>query len=861
MNRLQLSCLRSLLLLALLPSLAFPQSQPNQPTKNPPNPQQKSPLSVEGDPTLALDPVCSACQGAYLDLKLRNDTAETVPLSFSHGPIISTPEGKLFPAAVEISPLRGGDSDPPVTSLSPHGVTMIRLKITGVLGQGEWKVPLRNQGRDFVDIRVLNPKPDFNVRLDSPTPDNPEVTFERGKPATITLRNDGDTAYSVVASYVVNSRPANLLSMQACEGAVSPITPDSDQPCIVKLPAHSAIPLRVIPLHDWFALPSAPVLTPTWCFWTWRIWRLDIHPVSWALEWAAWALSRTGALLRDQAIEGRLLVQMASPSCLRDSGAPALSFKVNTHLAAFSKDMQGLGGNTIIFFILLLGGTFSLFLNFLLPMQSRRHNLKESLQQAGRKITDLSTELDSRVRVPVGVERQRLAQRIKSLSLLSTQYGPEVTDIEQSLDRLNKRLEQLEQMQLSLAGYSRDQQRKLPATLVREIEGIRKEALDLLQKSDPSEADLQKISGLIQVIEHRLTGFGQADAAFAKQLFDELTRRRNQRVANPPAGPLVFAWNLVPGFPPGFFAGFAVLSDSLAQELASAPPALEQMQPEDYAPVDALRNRLTLLENYHKILNGHPAATAAFRHAGVRLLAELRSPTWDSLTRADRLIREMQESIFPEDVIDHVTNDRVRIKVDRIFVRQFEPATFSLEFDNDALKKAAACEEFTYRWKFDDGFTEDGWNVSHYFQKPTAVQPLGWFRLLKRIARYWWQRLLLWIQTGKWEPPPPETHDPYNVRVTLFKNYDGTAVPHDVILPPPDSRLNVEPPLPPAGHALLAELSRLVLALGLAVLGLVAGAKDQILKLDVVPALIAIFLLGVGADQIKNLLTQHPADK
>jgi len=42
----------------------------------------------------------------------------------------------------------------------------------------------------------------------------------------------------------------------------------------------------------------------------------------------------------------------------------------------------------------------------------------------------------------------------------------------------------------------------------------------------------------------------------------------------------------------------------------------------------------------------------------------------------------------------------------------------------------------------------------------------------------------------------------------------------------------------------------------IALLGLIAGAKDQLLKLDVVPAMIAIFLIGFGADQIKNLLTQ-----
>jgi hypothetical protein len=48
---------------------------------------------------------------------------------------------------------------------------------------------------------------------------------------------------------------------------------------------------------------------------------------------------------------------------------------------------------------------------------------------------------------------------------------------------------------------------------------------------------------------------------------------------------------------------------------------------------------------------------------------------------------------------------------------------------------------------------------------------------------------------------------------------------------------------------------RLTAALLIAVFGLVAGAKDQLAKLDVLPGLVAIFLVGFGADTIKNLLT------
>ena len=56
------------------------------------------------------------------------------------------------------------------------------------------------------------------------------------------------------------------------------------------------------------------------------------------------------------------------------------------------------------------------------------------------------------------------------------------------------------------------------------------------------------------------------------------------------------------------------------------------------------------------------------------------------------------------------------------------------------------------------------------------------------------------------------------------------------------------------------EWLRLLLALFVALIGLLAGAKDQLLKLDVLPALLAIFLIGFSADQVKNLLTRKPSD-
>jgi hypothetical protein len=52
-----------------------------------------------------------------------------------------------------------------------------------------------------------------------------------------------------------------------------------------------------------------------------------------------------------------------------------------------------------------------------------------------------------------------------------------------------------------------------------------------------------------------------------------------------------------------------------------------------------------------------------------------------------------------------------------------------------------------------------------------------------------------------------------------------------------------------------AEVVRLAIALVIALIGLLAGAREKLDTLDVIPAAIALILLGFGADTIKNLIS------
>jgi hypothetical protein len=70
-----------------------------------------------------------------------------------------------------------------------------------------------------------------------------------------------------------------------------------------------------------------------------------------------------------------------------------------------------------------------------------------------------------------------------------------------------------------------------------------------------------------------------------------------------------------------------------------------------------------------------------------------------------------------------------------------------------------------------------------------------------------------------------------------------------------------EPPRSGGADRNLAEGVRLGIALVIALIGLLAGAREQLTKLDLIPAAIAVFLLGFGADTIKNLISPKPTPK
>jgi hypothetical protein len=214
--------------------------------------------------------------------------------------------------------------------------------------------------------------------------------------------------------------------------------------------------------------------------------------------------------------------------------------------------------------------------------------------------------------------------------------------------------------------------------------------------------------------------------------------------------------------------------------------------------------------------------------------------TITGLRRASLLLREIKEGIYVEQIAEAIAQKKVKIVVEPAPVED-QLLRFTVRFDSDELNEAAARDELRCEWDFGhNNLKETGWEAFHYFPPP-------W-----RGFRGWLWRL--W--RGLW-PWRKRESNPYPITATFSKRFPDPNDPPPLVLP--DEIMVSEPPESGSADRNLAEGVRLGIALVIALIGLLAGAREQLTKLDLIPAAIAVFLLGFGADTIKNLISPKQA--
>jgi hypothetical protein len=277
---------------------------------------------------------------------------------------------------------------------------------------------------------------------------------------------------------------------------------------------------------------------------------------------------------------------------------------------------------------------------------------------------------------------------------------------------------------------------------------------------------------------------------------------------------------------------------------AQAVNADAAIDPSNYVSVDLAVVKMRLLKDYVSLRDGVTDSDIGARMDAheQRLLQPLQLETRTALQAARLAFREMQSDVYTARLRQAVVANppEVFIAVDPPVAYENQPLQFEARFA--VSDQAAARAEWNCRWTFGDGLGADGWSPSHYYANllkypPESQSPAD---TSKKTGR-------------KWPFFAPKPKHKFTVSVT-FTDENGQTIPTTAPI-----QKEVQVTRSGDGGSLRYERSitegvRLIAVLAIAVVGLIVGAKDQLDKLDVLPGLIAIFMLGFSADSVKNIL-------
>ena len=517
-----------------------------------------------------------------------------------------------------------------------------------------------------------------------------------------------------------------------------------------------------------------------------------------------------------------LLLYQQQPSRPPGFSSPVKRLPIKAHLSYLAPGSREALGYLIIIVVVTLGGLMSLVLHNLLPNQLRKLNIKEQLNGLARTTAQLSSQVGSRLGVAVRVERSRLVELLGSRSSISPDFDGIVTQCQQGVASLSARVGILQQMDLVLQQLADLVPRGVPPSQVDRITASLDKATVFLGKDQPTDADLQAAQAAITDAASAVSSMGRPDDAFGQALAQRVHALMSEIEASVAR------------------QGFAQVFERVTQAVPGPYQVLGAVAP-DAAVVDAMlctsidlaAAKVALIREFALLAEGSTDAEmqARLRQREPRLVGYLQLDTAEALACARLLLREMKGDVYPERLQEALMAQpsEASIAMDPPVAYEGQPLTLRVRFHGHALDTAAARDEFHCEWDFGDGLTESGWSAAHYF----LLAPQ---RPLRRRERKVFSVAVTFQDAGGHQVVDPASHQP--VQVTR----DITVQPTRL------SRL--------LGERTLAEGIRLAAALLIAVFGLVAGARDQLQKLDVLPGLVAVFLVGFGADTIKNLLSQ-----
>ncbi|MEK6371514.1 MAG: hypothetical protein AABO58_02355 [Acidobacteriota bacterium] len=482
------------------------------------------------------------------------------------------------------------------------------------------------------------------------------------------------------------------------------------------------------------------------------------------------------------------------------------------------------------------GGIASLLVTHWMPNRLRRITVRELIESTSTKIRALTNMVYSSLRVGVRVERTRLLQRLHSRSAISPDFAALAKACEASAHRLIHEIEMLERVDQLM----RQIETNWPSagvhgpTLLRRACVVLYDAQATLERPEVNDAEVAAADALIQQAATTIDNAETLDEAATKFVSARLTELKALLKEPGRLGckaSLKEILDSVPG-----------LKDGLEFDVANLASS-------HFSDIDTTSTKLDLVARFvetWELLKDD----AAKEDSKNKFIEALRRTGFTDFRRAEALTEQVREEVFVEDVKREIEAGRVSIVFEPQSPKVNQAVSFRIDFRNTKINNAAARNAIVYEWEFDHATAPE--------EEPGIV------RRSARWIRDRWRKFAGYtpspVPRQKWREkalavshyfPAAET---FTVMARFFdedgeplKNEKGDAVVSERIWVAGAKRR-------PWGERTKIEALRLIIVLLITVAGLLIGARDELAKLDLIPGLIAVFMIGFTADQIKNIL-------
>jgi hypothetical protein len=538
--------------------------------------------------------------------------------------------------------------------------------------------------------------------------------------------------------------------------------------------------------------------------------RIEIKPPN------AWFRLSLSQFFKPDAQPARLLLSV-SPQ-VGGVQWPVKSLPFQANLSYYSQNFRDAASIVILFVILLLGGVMSVVLNNAIPNAFAQIDLKRRLVAAGRNQRSLAA-LTDRIRGALATEEARLRELLASRAAFSPDFQTIAAEAKLQLTLLETRIELLAQLD-ALAQWLRTESKEqpLPApTRVAAAEDILRDLAARVAFTTPSDQDLKdlKQSALvtantkkIEELTARIEKIREKDNEFETALGQRQARAIDRRRTLSNNGRL----------------------KGLELRLADLFRAFEAIGaispfPNAHTGVDTTLTKVEWVLDYVE-------ATATTAFSGDRLQAiedefvkRLGPQTWAEMKRAQEYLLQFGQGAMPLDIAEAIRSG-VDLGIEGPMSVQPElPSTFCVRFFG-TQDFSSARDEVKCFWDFGDGLHAQGWEVNHFYKRAPMRLPLSRY-LLGEV-----KTITVTFQGADGQPIIPEGQK------------DRRKI---------ERRVKVHPGVVVLGARTRLEVVWLLASLAIPFLGLLAGARQDFMKTDAASGVIVVFLLGFGANHVKDL--------